>query len=100
MSYAKNLEDRVTDNSTSQKANAAVSDYMQPYSPSGEYFDDAADLSSSMAHWETDVNMIQDVLQCSKTLKQGKPFLQQELVDCQGNLFGRGYKSKSQYGLQ
>ena len=74
MSHAKKLENSVTDNSTSWKANTAVSDYMQPYSPSDEYFEDAADLSNFMAHQGANVNMIQDVLQCNKALKQAKPF--------------------------
>ena len=73
MSNGKKLEDAITNNLTSCKANAAVSDYMQPYSPLDEYFDDDNDLSSFMAHRGTDVNMIQDVLQCNKALKQGKP---------------------------
>ena len=62
MSHAKKLEDSITNNLTSCKANAAVSDYMQPYLPSDEYFDkyfdDAADLSNFTAHQGADVDMI------------------------------------------
>ena len=50
MSHAKKLEDSITNNLTSQKANVAESDYMQPYSPADEYFDKAADLSNFMVH--------------------------------------------------
>ena len=46
---------------------------MQLYSPSDEYFDNAAKLSNFMVHKRADVDMIQDVLQCNKALKQGKP---------------------------
>ena len=73
MSHAKQLEDSITNNSTSWKANAAVSGYMQPYSPSDEHFDDATDLSNYMVHQGADVDMIQDVLQCNKAMKQEKP---------------------------
>ena len=73
MDHVKKLDDSITDNSTTRKANVAESGYMQPHSPANEYFDDAADLSNFMAHRGADVDMIQDVLQCSKAMKQGKP---------------------------
>ena len=73
MGHAQKLEASITDNSTCQKANVAESDYMQPYSPSDKYYNDAADLSIYMAHQGADVDMIQDVLQCSKAYKPEKP---------------------------
>ena len=62
MSYAKKLEDAITNNTTSCKANVAEFGYMQPYSPSDEYYDDTADLLNYMAHQGADDDMIQDVL--------------------------------------
>ena len=73
LGYTKKLEDAVTDYTTGCKANVAESGYMQPYEPSDDYFDDAADLSNFKAHQGIDVNMIQEILQCNKALKQGKP---------------------------
>ena len=74
MCHAKQLEASVTDNNTSRKANAAESDYLQPYSPSDAYYDDATDLSSYMIDRGGDVDMIHDVLQCNQAMKQGKPY--------------------------
>ena len=73
MYHVKQLEAAITDNTTSRKANIAESDYMQPYSPSDEYYDDTADLLNYMAHQGADDDMIQDALQCSKAMKKGNP---------------------------
>ena len=45
LNYAKKLEAVVTDNTTNRKENVAESDYLQPYSPSDEYYAAAAELS-------------------------------------------------------
>jgi len=57
----------------SLKANIAESDNMQPYSPSDECYNEAADLSNYMAYQGNDVDMIQDVLLCNTAMKQEKP---------------------------
>ena len=46
---------------------------MQPYSPSDTCYNDATNLSTYMVDRGEDVDMIQDVLQCSQAMKQGKP---------------------------
>ena len=72
MDHSKQLEVAITDNKTSRKANAAESDYeMLPYSPSDEFYNEADVLSSFMVDRGGDVDMIHDVLQCNKALKQG-----------------------------
>ena len=72
MGYAKKLEDAITNNATSLKANVAKSGYTKSYSPSNEYYDNT-NLSNYMANQGADVDMIQDVLQCGKAIKQEKP---------------------------
>ena len=73
LGYTKKLEAAVTDNITNQKANAAESDYLQPYSPSDACYNDATKLSTYMIERGEDVDMIQDVLQCNQAMNQGKP---------------------------
>ena len=58
--YTKKLEAASTNNTTSRKANVAESDYLQPYSPSDEYYDDEAELSTFMVNREGDVGMIHE----------------------------------------
>ena len=62
LEYAKKLEAAVTDNNTSQKANAAESDYLQPYSPSDAWYNEATELSTYMIDRGEDVDIIQDIL--------------------------------------
>ena len=66
LEYAKKLEAAVTNNTTSRIENVAKSDYLQPYSPSDEYYDGAAELSFNMEDQGEDVDIIHDVLQCNK----------------------------------
>ena len=74
MFHAKQLEAAIIDNTTSQKANAAESDYLLlPYSPSDKCYNNATALSSYMVDQGEDVDMIQDILQCNQAMKQGKP---------------------------
>ena len=85
MYHVKQLEAAITDNTTSRKANIAESDYMQPYSSSDEYYDDTAKLLTFMVDRGGDVNMINDVLQCNKAMKQGKtvpPLRTHQFVAC------------------
>lgn len=77
MSHGKKVEDIITDNSLSQKANVAEYDYMQPYSSSDKYFDAATDLSNFMGNRGTDIDMIHNVLNCSKALQQRKTLPQE-----------------------
>ena len=62
LNYAKKLEAAVTDNTTSLKAKAAESDYLQPYSPSNACYNDATELSPYMIDRGEDVDIIQDIL--------------------------------------
>ena len=71
MNHAKKLEDSITVDTTSGKANVAESSYLQTCSPSDEYYNDAAELSSLMIGQGGDVDTIHDVLQCKKAMKQG-----------------------------
>ena len=71
--YAKKLEAAVIDNTTSRKENVAKSNYLLPYSPSDKYYDNDAELSSYMVDRGEDVDTIQNVLQCNRAIKQGKP---------------------------
>lgn len=73
LGYSKKLEASVTDHTTACKANIAESDYMQPYLSSNEYYDDATNVSTYMVHQGGDVDMIQEVLQCNRAMKQEKP---------------------------
>mmetsp|Transcript_17155 Transcript_17155/g.19339 ORF Transcript_17155/g.19339 Transcript_17155/m.19339 type:complete len:156 (+) Transcript_17155:1110-1577(+) len=74
VSHVKKLVDAINNNLMSLKANIAESDNMQPYSPSDECYNEAADLSNYMAYQGNDVDMIQDVLLCNTAMKQEKPF--------------------------
>ena len=96
LGYTKKLEVAVTDNTTSRKANVAESDYLLPYSPSDECYNDASDLSSYMVDRGGDMNMMQDILQCNQAIKQGKPVCYQEYNK---NLYVRSYRLKTQHGL-
>ena len=73
--YAKKLKAAVTDNTTSCKANVAKSDYLLPYSPSDECYNNATELSYYMVYREGDVDIFQVILQCNQAMKQGKPRL-------------------------
>ena len=73
LKYAKKLEAAVTNNTTSRKANSAESNYLSPYSPSDECYNDATKLLSYMGDQGNDVDMVQDVLICNQALKQEKP---------------------------
>ena len=73
LKYAKKLEAAVTDNTTSRKANVAESDYLLPYSPSDECYNDASELLSYMIDQGGDIDMIQGVFQCNQDIKQVKP---------------------------
>ena len=67
------IEAAVTNNTTSRKANSAKSDYLLPYSPSDECYNDATDLSNHMVDQGRDADMTQGILQCNQGMKQGKP---------------------------
>ena len=71
LKVAKKMEDAITDNSTTRKANSATSDYLSPYSASDDHYDDATDLCAYMGD-RGDVDMIQDILQCNKAMNEGK----------------------------
>ena len=62
LGYAKKLEAAVTNNTTSRKENVAESNYLLPYSPSDECYNDAIELSSYMVDQGGDEDMIQDTL--------------------------------------
>ena len=89
MYHTKQLEVAITNNTTSHKANVAKSDYMQPYSPSDEYYDDNAELSTYMVDQEEDFDMIHNVLQCDKAMNRESFFLHQEPNDYHENLLRR-----------
>ena len=67
--HAKKLEVAVTDNTTSQKANISESDYLQPYLHSNSCYNNATNLSTYMIDRGGDVDMIQEVFQCTQAMK-------------------------------
>ena len=60
MSIAEKLEDVIIDNSSSRKVNVAETDFLEPYTPFGNHYAEATDLSSYMGTRGTDVDMIYD----------------------------------------
>ena len=66
------MEDAITDDSTTRKANSANSSYLSPYSASDDHYDDATDLSSYMGE-RSDTDTIHDILLCNKAMNEGKP---------------------------
>ena len=73
LGYTKKLEAAVANNTPSQKANSAESDYFQPYSPLDTCYNNATELSTYMIDQGGEVDMIQDVLQCNQAIQQEKP---------------------------
>ena len=71
MFHAKQLEASFIDNTTTRKVNSAKSDYLQLYTLSDAFYEDAIDLSSYMVN--QDVDTIHNILQCNQALKEGRP---------------------------
>ena len=73
LGYATKLEAAVANNTSSQKAKSAESDYSLPYSLSDACYNNATELSTYIIDQGEVVDIIQDVLQCNQARKQGKP---------------------------
>mmetsp|Transcript_41755 Transcript_41755/g.46613 ORF Transcript_41755/g.46613 Transcript_41755/m.46613 type:complete len:100 (+) Transcript_41755:154-453(+) len=72
LKFAKKVEAAITNNTTSRKANSTNSSYLSPYSPSDDQYEDTTELNSYMGE-QGDVDVIHDVLLCSRAMKERKP---------------------------
>ena len=55
MLHAKQIEAFIINNTTKRKSNSAEFDYLQPYTPSDPFYEDATNLSSYMINQDVDI---------------------------------------------
>ena len=71
LKFSKKVEAAINNDTTGQKANNAESDYLSPYSPDDDLYENASELKSYMGE-RGDVDMIHDILLCNQALNEGK----------------------------